>query len=78
MQFTKKRRLSGKVWKMMCHIWISGRSMTYLDAFKSGSLVLPSDPALITIQAFSSSDDYLVWRFLPKITALGGVSKSDC
>ena len=47
--------------------------MTYLDAFKSGNLVLPSALLLNYNQLFSSSDDFLVWQFfyLQNTTALG-------
>ena len=53
--------------------------MTYLDAFKSGNLVLPSDLLLHYNQLFSSSDDYLVWQFfyLQNTTALGELSPSQ-
>ena len=53
--------------------------MTYLDAFKSGNLVLPSDLLLNYNQLFSSSDDYLVWQFfyLQNTTALGELSPSQ-
>ena len=52
--------------------------MTYLDAFKSGNLVLPSDLLLHYNQLFSSSDDFLVWQFfyLQNTTALGELSPS--
>ena len=53
--------------------------MTYLDAFKSGNLVLPSDLLLHYSQLFSSSDDFLVWQFfyLQNTTALGELSPSQ-
>ena len=37
--------------------------MTYLDAFKSGNLVLPSALLLHFKELFPSSDDFLVWQF---------------
>ena len=53
--------------------------MTYLDAFKSGNLVLPSDLLLHYNQLFSSSDDFLIWQFfyLQNTTALGELSPSQ-
>ena len=53
--------------------------MTYLDAFKSGNLVLPSDLLLHYNQLFTSSDDFLVWQFfyLQNTTALGELSPSQ-
>ena len=53
--------------------------MTYLDAFKSGNLVLPSDLLLHYNQLFSSGDDFLVWQFfyLQNTTALGELSPSQ-
>ena len=53
--------------------------MTYLDAFKSGNLVLPSDLLLNYNRLFSSSDDFLVWQFfyLQNTTALGELSPSQ-
>ncbi|MFS9115587.1 DnaD domain-containing protein [Streptococcus infantis] len=53
--------------------------MTYLDAFKSGNLVLPSDLLLHYNQLFSSSDDFLVWQFfyLQNTTPLGELSPSQ-
>ena len=53
--------------------------MTYLDAFKSGNLVLPSDLLLNYNQLFSSSDDFLVWQFfyLQNTTSLGELSPSQ-
>ena len=53
--------------------------MTYLDAFKSGNLVLPSDLLLNYNQLFSLSDDFLVWQFfyLQNTTALGELSPSQ-
>ncbi len=37
--------------------------MTYLDAFKSGNLVLPNALLLHFKELFPSSDDFLVWQF---------------
>ena len=53
--------------------------MTYLDAFKSGNLVLPSDLLIHYNQLFSSSDDFLIWQFfyLQNTTALGELSPSQ-
>ena len=53
--------------------------MTYLDAFKSGNLVLPSDLLLNYNQLFSSSDDFLIWQFfyLQNTTALCELSPSQ-
>ena len=53
--------------------------MTYLDAFKSGNLVLPSALLLHYNHLFSSSDDFLVWQFfyLQNTTALGELSPSQ-
>ena len=53
--------------------------MTYLDAFKSGNLVLPGALLLNYNQLFSSSDDFLVWQFfyLQNTTALGELSPSQ-
>ena len=53
--------------------------MTYLDAFKSGNLVLPSDLLLNYNQLFSSSDDFLIWQFfyLQNTTALDELSPSQ-
>jgi len=53
--------------------------MTYLDAFKSGNLVLPSALLLHYNQLFSSSEDFLVWQFfyLQNTTALGELSPSQ-
>ena len=53
--------------------------MTYLDAFKSGNLVLPSDLLLNYNQLFSSSDDFLIWQFfyLQNTTAMGELSPSQ-
>ena len=53
--------------------------MTYLDAFKSGNLVLPSDLLLNYNQLFSSRDDFLIWQFfyLQNTTALGELSPSQ-
>ena len=53
--------------------------MTYLDAFNSGNLVLPSELLLNYNRLFSSSDDFLVWQFfyLQNTTALGELSPSQ-
>ena len=53
--------------------------MTYLDAFKSGNLVLPSALLLHYNQLFSSSEDFLVWQFfyLQNTTVLGELSPSQ-
>ena len=53
--------------------------MTYLDAFKSGNLVLASELLLNYNRLFSSSDDFLVWQFfyLQNTTALGELSPSQ-
>lgn len=53
--------------------------MTYLDAFKSGNLVLPSALLLHFKELFPSSEDFLVWQFfyLQNTTALGDVSPSQ-
>ena len=53
--------------------------MTYLDAFKSGNLVLPNALLMHYNQLFSSSDDFLVWQFfyLQNTTALGELSPSQ-
>ena len=53
--------------------------MTYLDAFKSGNLVLPSALLLHYNHLFSSSEDFLVWQFfyLQNTTALGELSPSQ-
>ena len=53
--------------------------MTYLDAFQSGNLVLPSALLMHYNQLFSSSDDFLVWQFfyLQNTTALGELSPSQ-
>ena len=53
--------------------------MTYLDACKSGNLVLPSALLMHYNQLFSSSDDFLVWQFfyLQNTTALGELSPSQ-
>ena len=53
--------------------------MTYVDACKSGNLVLPSDLLLNYNQLFSSSDDFLIWQFfyLQNTTALGELSPSQ-
>ena len=53
--------------------------MTYLDAFKSGSLVLPSALLLHFKELFPSSDDFLVWQFfyLQNTTGLDEMSPSQ-
>lgn len=53
--------------------------MTYLDAFKSGSLVLPSALLLHFKELFPSSDDFLVWQFfyLQNTTGLEEMSPSQ-
>lgn len=53
--------------------------MTYLDAFKSGSLVLPSALLLHFKELFPSSDDFLVWQFfyLQNTTGLKEMSPSQ-
>ena len=53
--------------------------MTYLDAFKSGNLVLPSALLLHFKELFPSSDDFLVWQFfyLQNTTALEEMSPSQ-
>ena len=53
--------------------------MTYLDAFKSGNLVLPSALLLHFKELFPSSDDFLVWQFfyLQNTTGLDGMSPSQ-
>ena len=53
--------------------------MTYLDAFKSGNLVLPSALLLHYNHLFSSSEDFLIWQFfyLQNTTALGELSPSQ-
>lgn len=50
--------------------------MTYLDAFKSGNLVLPSALLLHFKELFPSSDDFLVWQFfyLQNTTSLEEIS----
>ncbi|MDK6269411.1 winged helix-turn-helix transcriptional regulator, partial [Lactobacillus mulieris] len=50
--------------------------MTYLDAFKSGNLVLPSALLLHFKKLFPSSDDFLVWQFfyLQNTTSLEEIS----
>ena len=53
--------------------------MTYLDAFKSGNLVLPSALLLHFKELFPSSDDFLVWQFfyLQNTTGLDEMSPSQ-
>lgn len=53
--------------------------MTYLDAFKSGNLVLPSALLLHFKELFPSSDDFLVWQFfyLQNTTDLKEMSPSQ-
>ena len=53
--------------------------MTYLDAFKSGTLVLPSALLLHFKELFPSSDDFLVWQFfyLQNTTGLEEMSPSQ-
>lgn len=53
--------------------------MTYLDAFKSGTLVLPSALLLHFKELFPSSDDFLVWQFfyLQNTTGLEEISPSQ-
>ncbi|CAM1663529.1 DNA replication protein [Streptococcus pneumoniae] len=53
--------------------------MTYLDAFKSGNLVLPSTLLLHFKELFPSSDDFLVWQFfyLQNTTGLEEMSPSQ-
>ena len=53
--------------------------MTYLDAFKSGNLVLPSALLLNFKELFPSSDDFLVWQFfyLQNTTGLEEMSPSQ-
>lgn len=53
--------------------------MTYLDAFKSGNLVLPSVLLLHFKELFPSSDDFLVWQFfyLQNTTGLEEMSPSQ-
>lgn len=53
--------------------------MTYLDAFKSGNLVLPSALLLHFKELFPSSDDFLVWQFfyLQNTTGLDEISPSQ-
>lgn len=53
--------------------------MTYLDAFKSGTLVLPSALLLHFKELFPSSDDFLVWQFfyLQNTTDLKEMSPSQ-
>ncbi len=53
--------------------------MTYLDAFKSGNLVLPSALILHFKELFPSSDDFLVWQFfyLQNTTGLDEMSPSQ-
>ena len=53
--------------------------MTYLDAFKSGNLVLPSALLLHFKELFPSSDDFLVWQFfyLQNTTGIEEMSPSQ-
>ena len=53
--------------------------MTYLDAFKSGNLVLPSALLLHFKELFPFSDDFLVWQFfyLQNTTGLDEMSPSQ-
>ena len=53
--------------------------MTYLDAFKSGNLVLPSALLLHFKELFPSSDYFLVWQFfyLQNTTGLEEMSPSQ-
>ncbi len=53
--------------------------MTYLDAFKSGNLVLPSALLLHFKELFPSSDDFMVWQFfyLQNTTGLDEMSPSQ-
>ena len=53
--------------------------MTYLGAFKSGNLVLPSALLLHFKELFPSSDDFLVWQFfyLQNTTGLEEMSPSQ-
>ena len=53
--------------------------MTYLDAFKSGNLVLPGALLLHFKELFPSSDDFLVWQFfyLQNTTGLEEMSPSQ-
>ena len=53
--------------------------MTYLDAFKSGNLVLPSALLLHFKELFPSSDDFLVWQFfyLQNTSAMEELSPSQ-
>lgn len=53
--------------------------MTYLDAFKSGNLVLPSTLLLHFKELFPSSDDFMVWQFfyLQNTTGLEEMSPSQ-
>ncbi|HES9574869.1 TPA: DnaD domain-containing protein [Streptococcus pneumoniae] len=53
--------------------------MTYLDAFTSGNLVLPSAMLLHFKELFPSSDDFLVWQFfyLQNTTGLEEMSPSQ-
>lgn len=53
--------------------------MTYLDAFKSGNLVLSSALLLHFKELFPSSDDFLVWQFfyLQNTTGLEEMSPSQ-
>ncbi len=53
--------------------------MTYLDAFKSGNLVLPNALLMHFKELFPSSEDFLVWQFfyLQNTSALGELSPSQ-
>ena len=53
--------------------------MTYLDAFKSGNLILPSALLLHFKELFPSSDDFLVWQFfyLQNTSAMEELSPSQ-
>ena len=64
---------------MHLHMGIYKRIMTYLDAFKSGNLVLPSALLLHFKELFPSSDDFMVWQFfyLQNTTGLDEMSPSQ-
>ena len=53
--------------------------MTYLSAFKSGNLVIPSALLLHFKDIFDSSDDFLVWQFfyLQNTTSLEELAPSQ-
>lgn len=53
--------------------------MTYLDAFKSGNLVLPNALLMHFKELFPSSEDFLVWQFfyLQNTSVLGELSPSQ-